>query len=474
MEFVKIFESERIIVIKDSLYEQLPITFSVAKQISAQSCNFGFNVIPNGYTLLAYAHITFPTPITPYIIEQMAGYIVGVSKIHTYSLGNEVYGVCTAQNYRGKGIGKIMLKVIVQVFGNFPLWLGVEVENKDFNVATNLYTSVGFGNGQNSICYLPKQSPGGVPISVNVISLQRDPYGVRSPQDAFKVAKTMQLKYYDEKNLCKTPFIIGDNLIRKLHSYLDRDREYAGELVPVGYAANRVVLGFKESTEIRGNDPPDFTVQVPQGSLYFHVHPNICYQKYGCYLGWPSGRDVAIVFYRYIYKHYLMHFVVTNEGLYAITLSPAFMHALKNITESHSYGVMTSHIFHIYKTIEEEFTMLEKYRASSEVSKFGTSSENMLEYIRLYLNKTKMFMYSDLISKAYNTSPELTQKFEASLDQEYMNLRKTFSKILDFHIFEVSYTPWKSELTEIGGGLKGEYHAPNESDICPTVTDVIL
>ena len=94
----------------------------------------------------------------------------------------------------------------------------------------------------------------------------------------------------------------------------------------------------------------------------WHTHPKICYTKYECYIGWPSGTDMSNIIYKYT-EGSVAHLVFTIEGIYLIQLTSEMMILINFINDINT----TNWIVLLIKSIYDQ---LEKYRQYSEKDLF--------------------------------------------------------------------------------------------------------
>lgn len=148
-----------------------------------------------------------------------------------------------------------------------------------------------------------------------------------APDQAF-VAMGLRDKAAHSGRVCRFRVVVPAHVLEYLRTYLDRPVEYGGALIVKAYTlvphegalVPEATLGFPLATETGGQ----FENVTPPISLFnFHTHPEHCYIKYGCALGWPSDGDMSAVMYMYE-RGNIVHFLVSVEGVYAIQLTPDF------------------------------------------------------------------------------------------------------------------------------------------------------
>ena len=78
------------------------------------------------------------------------------------------------------------------------------------------------------------------------------------------------------------------------------------------------ILDINKDSIIYGTD---CGVDIVDGLYNFHSHPNDTYKKFNVKLGFPSAQDYIGFLIGYIDDDTIIHFVVTLEGIYIISIS---------------------------------------------------------------------------------------------------------------------------------------------------------
>lgn len=276
-----------------------------------------------------------------------------------------IYDVCITKPDT-KGYGKVLFAVIMTylelTYGTIDpiLWLGIKIDNIEFNKICHLYTSFGFA--EPFITYI---DPFGNDIGFRVLSLsKRLSYYVNveaSTNMVFNKAVYMKDNFlsksvanfnimFDKTCLFKMrlfPYLTigGITPIQESSSPSKNHREYSGTLVIINNSYENETLLCNLSFETLGNNSPIKYVEGGTDSVFtkydsytFHTHPIALYTEYNCSIGTPSGSDLSVFLgglLPYInmddlnsYESSSMtqsHFVISVEGIYCISFHPDFI-----------------------------------------------------------------------------------------------------------------------------------------------------
>ncbi|UUT40544.1 hypothetical protein [carnivorous sponge associated iridovirus] len=226
----------------------------------------------------------------------------------------------------GNDVKKRLLEYIINFF-TIPIVIEVSLNSQDWLNDVTFFSNLGFGD--------PTPSPNNnrtidmklVPSSNHVDTLN-------------KVMSIAQSATF----LCKLKVFFPKTLSNTLISYLSEPSEVGGKICITRYAKDSegtdvAVLGFNTSELVPGNKD-SFTVNIPPDKVApfsFHTHPDVCYTSYGCFLGWPSGPDIAFVVGNYLEnRDILVHFVISSEGIWVIHLRPQFQRLLYELKNQYS------------------------------------------------------------------------------------------------------------------------------------------
>ena len=247
-----------------------------------------------------------------------------------------IYDVCITKPDT-TGFGKVLFAVIMTyleiTYSKLDpiLWLGIKVDNIDFNKICNLYTSFGFAEP-----FITLIDPFGNDIGFPVLSLsKRLSYYVNveaSTNMVFNKAVYMKDNFlsksvanfnimFDKTCLFKMrlfPYLTigGITPILESSSPSKNHREYSGTLVIINNSYENNTLLCNLSFETLGNNSPikyveggTETVFTKYDSYTFHTHPIALYTEYNCSIGTPSGADVAV------FLNGLLPYINLNDGV---------------------------------------------------------------------------------------------------------------------------------------------------------------
>ena len=218
-----------------------------------------------------------------------------------------------------------LLEYVISFF-TIPIVIEVDLSKHDLLNDVALLSKLGFGD--------PTPNPNNRTIDMKLMPSS-------NYIDIFnKVMNIVQSSPF----LCKLKAFFPKTLANTLISYLSKPTEVGGKICITRYAqdsegADIAVLGFNTSELVPGNKDL-FTVNIPPDKvapLSFHTHPDVCYTSYGCFLGWPSGPDIAFVVSNYLQnRDVLAHFVISSEGIWVIHLRPQFQMLLYELKNQYS------------------------------------------------------------------------------------------------------------------------------------------
>jgi hypothetical protein len=200
-----------------------------------------------------------------------------------------------------------------------PITIQIDLNNKKWLDEVTFLSSIGFGN--------PQADPNHSRL-INM-TLVPQPNQALIINQAISIAQTSPF-------LCNVKVFFPKSLANTLASYLSEQIEVGGKICITRYIkdSNRddvAVLGFNTAEAVPG-DKTNFVVNIPPDKVSpfsFHTHPDVCYTKLGCFLGWPSGPDLRFTVYYYLHnKDILAHFVISSEGIWVIHLRPPFQRLL--------------------------------------------------------------------------------------------------------------------------------------------------
>ena len=284
-----------------------------------------------------------------------------------------IYDVCIPKP-KSTGYGKVLFAVIMTylelTYGATDpiLWLGIKIDNIEFNKLCNLYTSFGFAEP-----FITYRDPFGTDIGFPVLSLSKKlSYYVNvesSTNIVFNKAVYMKDNFlsksvanfnimFDKTCLFKMrlfPYLTigGITPLEPDWSPIKQHREYSGNLIIINNSYENKSLLCNLSFETIGNNSninfiegTTGTVPLVHNSYTYHTHPIALYAEYNCSIGTPSGGDLS-AFFRGLLPYMNIndglnsyerssishsHFVIAVEGIYCISLHPGFISSRLNRT----------------------------------------------------------------------------------------------------------------------------------------------
>jgi hypothetical protein len=277
-----------------------------------------------------------------------------------------IYDVCIPTP-KSTGFGKVLFAVIMTyleiTYGHIDpiLWLGIKIDNIEFDKICNLYTSFGFAEP-----FITSIYPFGTDIGFPVLSLSkklRYYVNVESYTNmVFNKAVYMKDNFlsksvanfnimFDKTCLFKLrlfPYLTigGITPIQESSSPSKNHREYSGNLIIINNSYENKSLLCNLSFETIGNnfnihflEGTTETVPIVYNSYTYHTHPIALYVENNCSIGTPSGGDLS-AFFRGLLPYINIndglnsyqrssishsHFVIAVEGIYCISFHPDFI-----------------------------------------------------------------------------------------------------------------------------------------------------
>jgi len=288
--------------------------------------------------------------------------------LHVFNINVDPQGnVTSEQKQTDKGDGSVLFNCIKTStsflhFDFNKMWLGIDINNVQFEKLAWLYTSKGFKDPIYSNIF-----PDGTVIPFNTIQLtsQRGSY-INNKDDVF----IPFLETIDLYNQIKTP--LGQEGIFKFKFNFDKSAILSLRLMPfISFSETKQTLGIEdynkqretagrfliynskqnnndiinnlslevlgENSTIKFNTGEIGTVEIIPGQRVFHTHPFINYKINNTLIGPPSSPDL-ISFIHLIVKHMqtpmseIPQFgaVIAIEGIYIYSLSTNGIRHLKN------------------------------------------------------------------------------------------------------------------------------------------------
>lgn len=484
----------KVVVISKSLFNQISTIISKISLMHGLSCGDIISYDACGEdncSLVLYVDISdfspedqvkYGTTITlenlvKYYYEAIQGFLI----IKLYDSHSEIYNVCVGKCFRGQGIARIMLKTITEKIPEKweRIWLGIKLDNPMFGGALKSYVSSGFTNP-----VIQFQTPSGYSPGFPFLSLTFNKNDTNLNQDEVEkvVDKANDLRntYLKEQGVCQMNVSISkdyqflDNIYNDF--IISQKIEYGGVLGIISYNKKQDIydLGVPKNS-ITAGDKNYFAVQTPLYFINWHTHPYICYKQFKCYIGWPSGADMANSVVNYL-KGNICQLVFTVEGIYIIQLTPGMMRFMNLIYSSEECLKI------IYEITRVKFGDIESLREVSDDSNIikclldekniecrQTDIIEKDEYINKFNVLSKTATINDLLKWGeviYGIKEEITEESKNAMDKIKNCITKSQMTDVNFPIFNMKYVKWKEAKTK-GVNITLSYVLPPENASCP-------
>ena len=356
------------------------------------------------------------------LLNENVNNIQGFLRLELYRDHIEIYDVCTGKNHRRQGVMHAlfenMLEVTPKQYKMF--WLGVVFDNPDRDKAINFYLKNGFAFNNTTFT-----TPSNIRLRSPVLSFTHKRGELNT--------KTLNIYSALSDLECNFNFLFNwKDMILIQNNVYNLNAETGGtmNLIP---EKNYVVL-IPNLANIVYGDPNTLSVNTPQYYVSWHSHPDICYVKYNCYIGWPSSADMKNIYQEYL-SGSLLHFVFTAEGLYAIKLSKEAMKFLYMIYYNSKW------LESLGELINDRFYYAELHRGGDLFS-----DKERSDRITQFLQKANNFTLRDYIVNPNNPKETdflmfLGNKDYSKINTDVMNAVKYFEKyaLANFPLFEVKF-----------------------------------
>jgi hypothetical protein len=396
--------------------------------------------------------------------------IVSHLKVIYGSVYNELYDVCVENGYRNKKITTNLIRQIIELpqNKNKPFWLGVDISNPYFSAAIKSYLNAGFGSPQ-----LKNHTPNGTKLdfwivelttnnsSVNLIeNMKRFISGENTKLESdFKLSNELgKFQNYVLNHTCEHTYIIESDLTNILYDLLYEKVEVAGVFNKYKHDKSHsarshsarshssvIELIYNTNSQIIGDDQ-EYTVNLPDSEYSFHVHPNICLTEFKCFISWPSSVDMRTLVLQYIYGSLRLHFVITPEGIYSMSLTPEFQYFLSVLkfyqTEfEYIFPILEENIFQLFWDIEN---YRKEHKATSEYFRYDEVfelSELEKEIISKHYNQiVNLVTIADIFNPSYSPITQLGVD-----EQSIISPLEKYNHVvagLNFTLFHVNLWKW--------------------------------
>jgi len=275
-----------------------------------------------------------------------------------------IYDVCLTKAI-GSGKGKLLFSIFMTyievTYGNddVNIWLGIKMDNVNFDSVCNVYTSYGFSDP-----FITTKDVFGIDHNFYFLSLNKQiNYFVNDEEDTITTFHNcLYMKNSNNTNkpgavnlifsksclfkLRLFPFLTSGGIVplQEVNSPYENHHEYSGSFVVTNeyYNQNTNSLRYKLAFETIGKNRQieykigeQESVMVKYDSFSYHTHPIALYKNYNVLIGTPSGSDF-LSFIQSLTPYEIetpdpdkspgqSHFVVTLEGIYCISLHENFI-----------------------------------------------------------------------------------------------------------------------------------------------------
>lgn len=305
---------------------------------------------------------------------------------------------------------KLLNEIIKVNFQNKYIWAYFPLNNPNRIELSDFYKDSGFVCGG-----ITKKTPGNKILNEDVLSFYNSKNRIQQNYNLNYNSKSVNL--FIDKIVCN-----------KLKKYLKKDEEYAG-LFEIGdhifleTGEKYIDLIYSKNSLVKGDE----TVIPPRGPYNFHTHPESCYSD-NSFAGWPSSADIEGHIIDY-FNGLKIHFIISVEGIYSISLTKEFESYLNNTNDSNLNIIMTG--------VNSVFEDLENNRS--------------VETLHYYKNDKEI---EDSCSYNDNKCKEDITGFLIIMDFLNLSNNLTINDLLDnkedFVLFKVGFKSWK-EINNDGG-----------------------
>ena len=380
--YLSVYNSH-VVYISSADFSLMPNLQNVIRNIHKDSCFSDISLCQQN-PCQSYLIIYFDKEITDInILKDMEegnakGKISAFLSVEYFDDIAEIYNVCTERSQRKKGIMKKIFQAMFKEFPSNEYWLGVLLNNPFLNDALSLYLKVNFK--PIGIAYT---TPHGQTVTTPFISLYVDTiteqYENLYINNNKKYIDSMISFYKKSRDMCSINLNLSKETVDYIYeNYIEEDVEYGGAMDLV---KERDFYSLQITSVTKGTQ--NFQIKIPMYYINWHTHPNICYIKNRCFIGWPSGMDMKYILLGYN-KGLLLHFLFSKEGIYGINLSTNMATLLKFLRHDHINQISEWVAFHFGSL--ENFREV-KYDKDRLDCLQRTNDLNCYTYVDSFLNK---------------------------------------------------------------------------------------
>jgi hypothetical protein len=336
------------------------------------------------------------------VIDSIEGIIsfIAYPKLKTI----EVFDLCSDD----PGVRDILLVALLDLYRAAHIWVSYIPGSPQADDLLNLYLRFGFIKP-----HLTNSTLTGKGLNYFAITLILPPNSSRriSRKEEKRIRQEVhRLTQEFQHNYCQSNIFLPLSTCEKLHTYLDKKKEYAGLLTVTDhfmvYEQDYALVEYDPDSETSEPDNHEASnnntimhVRPPMGIMSWHSHPKVAYGN-DSFLGFPSASDIVASIYDGE-AGLLKHFIVSVEGIYSISLTMDFTKFWATLNENDLKDAklreyITEEITEIFSWLEDKRTILELHTRveankeyKSEEEKQHQEERNIfLEFMKIANNLT--------------------------------------------------------------------------------------
>ena len=312
---------------------------------------------PNKYSIYTeeqqrYKNLTYRF-VSIYGINGKQKIIVASAELYVGPLCIEIYNMYTKEDYKGKGVTSMLIKLIKTLYPDFDLWIRImynktELNTEAFQKKIDFYAKAGF----TSEVKVTNTSEFGKKFDYNFVQMK---YKHKKIQTSLNVRKKTvnkattivrsnlksnfihrSLGAESRHRLYNVTFHITSEYLKKVKKVLSHTKEYGG-VIKFSYNGFKYDLftfvSENEVTKYEIGADHNFTTGIPDTNilntylLRWHTHPSICLLQHSMCLTLPSPPDIVNYIGYYINGQDKtgINLIFAQEGLYVITFKSTFI-----------------------------------------------------------------------------------------------------------------------------------------------------
>lgn len=357
----------------------------------------------------------------------------------------EIYNVCTDKKFRGKGhMVEIFRKIetYLRTRNVQKIWLGIDLNNPMWDSVLKFYVRSGFRKPK-----ITKSTSEGNNVNLKILRLVKDlRIPVKEEIETTQISNELKKDFIVLKQKQSNKLYISSNILKSIRrAYMSKQREYAGmffidKIINDNNNLKYYNMVYPLDSEVAGSWT-DFIVFPPKDCAFsFHTHPEICYRKIGCYIGWPSGPDMAMVVSSYD-SGLRQHFVITVEGVFSIQMNREFINFWKRIVDQPCKEEIIQCVLRDFSSIEGYRSVSEKQRRRNQLENDPHFDPNQIES-KVLIDTLKEYDATVNNFSFYHLIRDLN-KIVGNKKKYISRCTKYYKDVDDFKIFKVQFADWR-------------------------------